>query len=205
MKVLLINGSPNKNGCTFTALSVVANALNEEGIDTEIFHIGNEAIHGCVGCGNCAKTRKCIYDDVVNEAALKMKEADGLVIGSPVYFASANGSLISFLDRMFMVCKDFAYKPGAAIASARRAGTTATIDELQKYLLIRNMPLAASNYWPMVHGSKPEDVLKDEEGVQIMRILGKNMAWLIKSIEAGKQAGISIPAQETKIKTNFIK
>ncbi len=205
MKVLLINGSPNKNGCTFTALSVVANALNEEGIDTEIFHIGNEAIHGCVGCGNCAKTGKCIYDDVVNEAALKMKEADGLVIGSPVYFASANGSLISFLDRMFMVCKDFAYKPGAAIASARRAGTTATIDELQKYLLIRNMPLAASNYWPMVHGSKPEDVLKDEEGVQIMRILGKNMAWLIKSIEAGKQAGISIPAQETKIKTNFIK
>ena len=205
MKVLLINGSPNENGCTFTALSVVANALNSEGIDTEIFHIGNKAIHGCTGCGSCSKTGKCVFDDTVNIAAEKMKEADGLVIGSPVYFASANGSLISFLDRMFMVCKDFAYKPGAAIASARRAGTTATIDELQKYLIIRNMPLAASNYWPMVHGSKPEDVLKDEEGVQIMRILGKNMAWLLKSIEAGKNVGIKIPEQEENIKTNFIK
>lgn len=208
MKVLLINGSPNEKGCTFTALEEVEKELQNQGIETEIFHIGNKAIRGCIGCGKCRENKKnrCVFnDDVVNTAIEKAEKADGFIFGSPVYYASGNGSMISFLDRLFYAGGCFAYKPGAAVASARRAGTTATIDELNKYFTISNMPVVSSQYWNMVHGSKPEDVKKDLEGLQTMRVLGRNMAWMLKCIEAGKKAGINIPEIEPKVKTNFIR
>ncbi len=207
MKVMLINGSPKKDGCTYTALMEVAGQLNKSGIDTEIFHIGNKPIRGCTGCGKCSTNNgRCIFhDDVVNEAIAKMEESDGLIIGSPVYYASANGALICLLDRMFYAGKCFAYKPGAAVVSARRAGTTASIDELNKYFTISKMPIVSSQYWNMVHGNTPDEVRKDLEGLQIMRTLGDNMAWLLKSIEAGKKAGIELPQSEPKLRTNFIR
>lgn len=205
MKVLLINGSPHEHGCTYTALSEAAKSLNENGVDSEIVWIGNKGIHGCIACGGCAKTGKCVFDDGVNEICEKMNECDGLIVGSPVYYASPNGSLYCLLDRMFGLCKSLAHKPAAAVASARRAGTTATLDGINKYFMIRQMPVVSSTYWNMVHGSCAEDVLKDEEGLQTMRNLGKNMAWMIKCIDAGKKAGIEIPAAETGSKTNFIR
>lgn len=207
MKVLLINGSPNKKGCTFTALSEVAEALNREGIETEIFHIGNQPVRGCIGCGGCAnKNGRCVFDDdAANRAIEAAESADAYVIGSPVYFASANGALIALLDRMFYAGKCFAYKPAAAVVSARRAGTTASIDEINKYFAIRNMPVVSSRYWTMVHGNTPEEVRQDLEGMQNMRILGRNMAWMLKCLEAGKAAGIPMPEGETPIKTNFIR
>ncbi|MDY2736048.1 flavodoxin family protein [Intestinibacter sp.] len=206
MKVLLINGSPKKEGCTYTALSVVAKALNEEGIETEIFHVGNKPIAGCMGCGFCRKTGKCKFDDTVNECASKAKEADGIIVGSPVHYASASGMITSFMDRLFFSSSAaLQYKPAAVVASARRAGTTATLDQLSKHFTISNMPLVSSCYWNMVHGNTPEDVMQDLEGLQIMRTLGRNMAWLLKSIEAGKKAGIQMPIKEDKIKTSFIR
>lgn len=205
MKVLLINGSPHKNGCTFTALSEVAKSLNENGVDTEIAWIGNGAVHGCIACGGCKSSGKCVFDDGVNELSAKMAECDGLVVGTPVYYAAPNGSLYSMLDRLFGICPSLAHKPAAAVASARRGGTTATLDGLNKYFTIRQMPVVSSTYWNMVHGNTPEDVMKDEEGLQTMRNLGKNMAWLIKCIEAGKQSGIDIPTAETAARTNFIR
>lgn len=208
MKVLLINGSPKKEGCTYTALSEVSEQLNKNGIETEIFHIGNKPIRGCTACGKCSqRSNRCIFDDdVVNEALAKMEEADGLIVGSPVYYASANGSLICLLDRMYYAGRTcFAFKPGAAVVSARRAGTTASIDEINKYFTISKMPIVSSQYWNMVHGSCPEDVRKDLEGMQIMRTLGNNMAWLLKSIEAGKKAGIDLPKAEEMVRTNFIR
>ena len=207
MKVLLINGSPRVKGCTFTALSEVAKALEENGIETEIAQIGNKAIRGCIGCGGCAGKGRCVFDDdVTNEMIAKIKEADGLVIGSPVYYSSPNGNLISMLDRLFYAAGGFlVHKPAAAVASARRAGTTATLDDLQKYFTIKQMPVVSSTYWNMVHGSCPEDVLKDEEGLQTMRNLGKNMAWLLKCIENGKNNDILPPEAETGSKTNFIR
>lgn len=207
MKVLLINGSPNKKGCTFTALSEVSEALNKEGIETEIFHIGNLPIRGCIDCRGCANNRgRCVFDaDMPNRAIEAAESADAYVIGSPVYFASANGALIALLDRMFYAGKCFAYKPAAAVVSARRAGTTASIDEINKYFAIRNMPVVSSKYWTMVHGNTPEEVKKDLEGMQNMRILGRNMAWMLKCLEAGKAAGIPMPEEETPIKTNFIR
>ena len=206
MKVLLINGSPKKEGCTYTALSVVAKALNEEGIETEIFHVGNNPIAGCMGCGFCRKTGKCKFDDTVNECASKAKEADGIIVGSPVHYASASGMITSFMDRLFFSSSAaLQYKPAAVVASARRAGTTATLDQLSKHFTISNMPLVSSCYWNMVHGNTPEDVMQDLEGLQIMRTLGRNMAWLLKSIEAGKKAGVQMPIKEDKIKTSFIR
>ena len=207
MKVLLINGSPNEKGCTYTALSEVAGALEKEGIETEIFHIGKKPIRGCIGCGGCTKNNnRCVFDDdVVNQAIAKAEEADAYVIGSPVYFASANGALIAMLDRMFYAGKCFAYKPAAAVVSARRAGTTASIDEINKYFSIRNMPVVSSKYWTMVHGNTPEEVKQDLEGMQNMRTLGRNMAWLLQCLDAGKKAGIAIPEAETPVKTNFIR
>ncbi len=207
MKVVLLNGSPHEKGCTSRALLEVAGALNAEGIETEIVHIGNHAIHGCIACGKCKQTGRCVFDsDPVNDVLDKMEQADGLVVGSPVYYASANGSLYSFLDRMFYAGgKCFAFKPAAAVASARRAGTTATLDSLNKYFTIVQMPVVSSRYWNMVHGSTPEDVEQDLEGLQTMRDLGKNMAWLLKCLEAGKTAGISLPPQEEKTWTNFIR
>ncbi|MGM9535316.1 MAG: flavodoxin family protein [Intestinibacter sp.] len=206
MKVLLINGSPKKEGCTYTALSVVAKALNEEGIETEIFHVGNKPIAGCMGCGFCRKTGKCKFDDTVNECIPKAKEADGIIVGSPVHYASASGMITSFMDRLFFSSSAaLQYKPAAVVASARRAGTTATLDQLSKHFTISNMPLVSSCYWNMVHGNTPEDVMQDLEGLQIMRTLGRNMAWILKSIEAGKKAGVQMPIKEDKIKTSFIR
>lgn len=207
MKVILINGSPRLNGCTNEALSIIAQSLKEEGIETQIFHIGNESIHGCTGCGQCSKNGgKCIYEDNVNELIKLAEDADGFIFGSPVYYSSPNGSLISFMDRLFYAGgKNLAYKPAASICSARRAGTTATIEVLNKYFLINNMPIVASNYWSMVHGSSASDVRKDEEGVQIMENLAKNMAWMLKCIEIGRDNGINSPIPKPKIKTNFIR
>lgn len=206
MKVLLLNGSPHEKGCTNRALVEVEKSLSQEGIETELLHIGNQAVHGCIGCGKCGQTGRCVFtEDPVNSVLEKMEHAQGLVIGSPVYYASANGSLYSFLDRLFSAGNCFAFKPAAAVASARRAGTTAALDTLNKYFTISQMPVVSSRYWNMVHGSTPEDVEKDLEGLQIMRALGKNMAWLLKCLEAGRAAGISLPPQENKIKTNFIR
>ncbi len=205
MKVLLINGSPHAEGCTFTALKEVENTLNQEGIETELIQVGNQPIRGCIACGSCRKTGKCVFDDIVNEIAPKFAACDGIVIGSPVYYASANGTLISFVDRLFYSCGcDKTMKVGAAVVSARRGGTTATFDEINKYFTISGMPVVSSQYWNQVHGSKAEDVLKDEEGLQTMRTLGRNMAFLMKSISLGKEA-FGLPEKETKIATNFIR
>lgn len=207
MKVLLINGSPRKNGCTYTALSEVANELKKENIETEIVQLGTKPIRGCIACGKCKTLdNRCTFnDDIVNSVLEKTRECDGFIIGSPVYFASANGSLIAMLDRLFYAGRHFAYKPGACVVSARRAGTTATLDQLNKYFTIRNMPVVSSQYWNMVHGNDPEEVKKDLEGLQIMRTLGKNMAWMLKCIEAGKRNGINPPPAEEPQRTNFIR
>lgn len=205
MKVLLINGSPNMKGCTYTALSEVAMTLNKEGIETEIIHVGNKDIRGCIGCRQCKTKGKCVFNDLVNEVASKFVECDGIVIGSPVYFASANGTLISFIDRLFYsVTCDKTMKVGAAVVSARRGGCSATFDEINKYFTISGMPVASSQYWNMVHGYTPDDVRKDEEGLQTMRTLGRNMAFLIKSIELGKKE-FGLPEKEAHIGTNFIR
>lgn len=208
MKVLMLNGSPHEEGCTYTALMEVAGELEKAGIETEIMHVGGDEVHGCMGCGACAKLGKCIWNgDKVNEAVAKFKESDGLIVGSPVHYASAGGAITAFLDRFFYSGGGYAaHKPAAAVASARRAGTTAALDQLNKYFMISQMPVVSSQYWNMVHGNCPEDVKKDEEGLQIMRVLGRNMAWLLKSIEAGKAAGIEVPeVEEEKMRTNFIR
>jgi multimeric flavodoxin WrbA len=205
MKVLLINGSPNEKGCTYTALNEVAKTLTEQEIETEIIHVGNKDIRGCIGCRKCKTTGKCVFNDIVNETAPKFEEADGIVIGSPVYYASANGTLISFLDRLFYsVPGDKTIKVGAAVVSARRGGCSATFDEINKYFTISGMPIASSQYWNSVHGYTPDDVRKDEEGLQTMRTLGKNMAFLIKSISLGKEK-FGLPEKEPWIATNFIR
>lgn len=205
MKVILINGSPNEYGCSYTALAEVAKTLGENGVETEIIHIGKRPIRGCQDCAPCGGDHCVFNDDIVNLVAERMRSADGLIVGSPVYYASANGSVISLLDRLFRTGGCFAHKPAAAVASARRAGTTATIDELNKYFLIAQMPVVSSNYWTMVHGDTPEEVLRDEEGMQIMRNLGRNMAWMLKCIDAAKKAGIEPPAAENTCRTNFIR
>ena len=205
MKVLLINGSPHKNGCTYTALAEVAKGLAEGGADSEIFQAG-QTTKGCLGCGYCAKAGRCVTDDCVNDILARLDEFDGLVIGSPVHYASASGAATSFMDRLFYAGgKKLRFKVGAAVASARRAGTTATIDQLLKYFTINNMPVASSSYWPMVHGSNPEQVAQDAEGLHTMRTLGRNMAWLIKCIKLGAENGVGYPELEDKIYTNFIR
>lgn len=211
MKVLLVNGGPHKNGCVNTALEEVAKALNSEGIETEIFWVGVKPIAGCIACKTCAKTGKCVFDDVVNEFVEKAKDADGFIFGSPVHYAGATGAITSFMDRAFYSAFQcgkgdvFEFKPAATVISARRAGTTATYDQLNKYFGISQMPIISSRYWNMVHGATPEDVRKDEEGMQVMRILGKNMAYYLKCIEAGKEKGIEKPQQEEITFTNFIR
>ena len=205
MKVLLVNGSPNRNGCTYTALSEVASILENEGIETEIIQVGNKDIRGCTGCRRCKTTGKCVFDDIVNEIAPKFQECDGLVIGSPVYYASANGTLISFLDRLFYSTPgDKTMKVGAAVVSARRGGCSATFDELNKYFTISGMPVASSQYWNSVHGNTPDEVRQDKEGLQVMRALGRNMAFLIKSIALGKEK-YGLPETEERVSTNFIR
>lgn len=207
MKVLLVNGSPNEKGCTYTALSEIAKTLEEQGIETEIFHIGNKPVRGCIGCGGCKKRGQCVFsDDIVNQLADKAREADGYVFGSPVYYASPNGAMLAVMDRLFYSAGMYmAYKPAACIASARRAGTTATYDVLNKYIGINHMLMVPANYWNMVHGSKPEDVRQDLEGLQTMRTIGNNMAWLLKLLESGRANGIEHPEAEEKIRTNFIR
>lgn len=205
MNVILINGSPHANGCTFTALNEVAKTLNNEGIATEIIHVGNKAVRGCIACRKCKTTGKCVFDDIVNEVAPKFKECDGIVIGSPVYFASANGTLVSFIDRLFYsMTADKSMKVGASVVSCRRGGNTATFDELNKYFTISNMPVVSSQYWNMIHGNTPEEAAQDAEGLQTMRTLGRNMAFLIKSIRLGKEA-YGLPEKEDHIFTNFIR
>lgn len=205
MKVLLINGSPNGKGCTFTALDEVSKTLNAEGIETEIIHVGNKDIRGCIACRQCKTKGKCAFDDLVNEVAPKFKECDGIIIGSPVYFASANGTLVSFIDRLFYsMTADKTMKVGAAVVSCRRGGNTATFDEINKYFTISGMPVASSQYWNMVHGNSAEEVKQDIEGMQTMRMLGKNMAFLMKSIKLGKEQ-FGLPEKEDRVFTNFIR
>lgn len=187
MKVLLVNGSPHREGCTFTALSEVAGELRRHEIETEIFQLGVNPVRGCIACGRCRELGKCVFDDDVCNAMLeKMLEADGIVIGSPVYFAGANGALTAVLDRVFPASGNrLHYKPAAAVVSCRRGGASATFDRLNKYFTIKQMPIVASQYWNSVHGFTPEDVRRDLEGLQTMRSLGANMAWILKSIAAG--------------------
>lgn len=207
MKALLINGSPNAHGCTFTALCEVEGALRREGIETEIFQLGKEPIRGCLGCGACRKSGLCAFGDGnVNQALETLKGCQALVVGSPVYYASPNGALLSFLDRLFFTGGLDGHMVGAAVVSARRAGTTAALDVLNKYFLISGMPIAPSQYWNMVHGNTPQEVLKDLEGLQIMRMLGRSIAWLMNCIQAGREAGIAPPAPESpRVRTNFIR
>ncbi|MBO5424941.1 MAG: flavodoxin family protein [Lachnospiraceae bacterium] len=206
MKVMLLNGSPRGEKCTYTALSVIAKKLNTYGIETEIFNVGAKPISGCVACGTCVANGKCFMDDGVNEFVAKMAEADGLIVGSPVYYASASGQITSFLDRAFYSgSSKMTGKPAAAIVSCRRGGASAAFDQLNKYFSISNMPIVTSNYWNQVHGNTPEEVLQDEEGIQTMEILADNMAWLLRCIEAGKEKGIDIPSRPDKKRTNFIR
>lgn len=206
MKVLLINGSGRESGCTFTALSEVAASLEKNGVAAEIFWLGNEAIAGCIGCGACRGSGECFRGDVVNDVAARLDDFDGLVFGSPVHYAAASGYITPFLDRLFYSSsKRLAGKPGAAVVSCRRAGSTAALEQLQKYVTICNMPLATSQYWCMVHGNTPDEVRQDLEGMQTMRTLGQNMAWLLKSIAAGRKAGIAPPDYEARVGTNFIR
>ena len=205
MKVLLINGSPNEFGCTYTALKEVSDTLNQEGVETEIFWIGKKAISGCIACGTCKKTGKCVFDDDVNKIIAKLSSIDGIVVGSPVYYAGPSGQICAFLDRLFYAGSGFAGKLGASVVSCRRAGAATSFDRLNKYFTITNMPIVSSQYWNMVHGNIPEEVKQDKEGLQTMRTLAKNMAWLLKCIEAGKEKGIEKPKYEKTVMTNFIR
>lgn len=204
MKVLLVNGSFHEKGCTYTALCEVEKALNANGIQTEIYQIGN-ATSGCRGCRACKKLGKCVIGDGVNEFVEKAANFDGFVFGSPVYYASAAGALVSFMDRAFYSGgRNFTYKPAAAVVSCRRAGASTTFDVINKYFTINNMPVVGSNYWNEIHGNTAEEAAQDEEGLQTMRVLGNNMAWLLKCIELGKLEGLE-PVKEKKIMTNFIR
>ncbi len=201
----MINGSPHAEGTTFRALSEVANELNINGIETEIVQIGNKVIAGCSACAACRKLGKCVKDDVVNELIQKLQQSDGLVVGSPVYYASLNGTLKCLLDRLFYAGSGFENKPACAVAVARRAGSTSTIDIINKYFALKGMPIVTSQYWNLVYGSNGDQAEQDGEGMQTMRLLGNNLAYLIKCIEAGKAAGITPPTKEQQIRTNFIR
>ncbi len=210
-KILLVNGSPHKSGCTNKALEVIADTLKEDDVQSEIYWIGNKPIGGCIGCFRCKEKKACVFDDSVNIFTERASEFDGFIFGSPVYYSGMNGSLMSFMDRVFFssTAKNqhpFRFKPAAAIVSARRAGTTSALDQINKYFLHQQMPIISSRYWNMVHGQTPEDVMQDDEGLQILRTLARNMAWFLKLKEAGEKAGITTPKQEeTRIATNFIR
>ena len=205
MKVLIINGGPRVNGNTSIAVDEVAKTFEAEGIETEIIQIGNKDVRGCIACGSCAESGKCVFDDVVNELASKFEEAEGLVIASPVYYASANATLIACLDRLFYSTHfDKTMKVGASIVVARRGGCSATYDELNKYFTISGMPVASSQYWNSVHGGGKGDAKQDLEGLRTMRVLGKNMAFLMKSIALGKEK-YGLPEEEKRVWTNFIR
>lgn len=207
MKVLLVNGSPHEKGCTNRALVEIARTLAEEGVDSEMLWLGKAPLGGCIACGGCRHNDTCIYDDILNQSREKFRQADGFVFGSPVHYASASGNLTAFMDRLFYSegKETFFMKPAAAITSARRAGTTATMDQLNKYFSISQMPIVSSRYWNMVHGSTPEQVEEDKEGLWTMRALARNMAYLLKCQQAAKAAGIELPRQEAGEYTNFVR
>lgn len=210
MKVLLVNGSPHKEGCTHRALVEVARTLEENGINAEIFWIGAKPVGGCVACGGCSTKGACVFDDVVNEFRQKAAEADGFIFGAPVHYAHAAGSLLAFMDRLFYSNgragepNVFKFKPAAAVVSARRGGTTAALDDIQKFFTISQMPIVSSRYWNNVHGNTADEVEQDAEGLWTMRQLGRNMAWMLSCIEAARAAGIELPAEEAGTQTNFI-
>ena len=208
MKVLMINGSSNEHGCTFTALSEVEKPLHEQGIETEIIQLGKQAYRDCIGCKACRElNNRCVFnDDIINQIIEKAEHADGFVFGSPVYFAHPSGRLLSVLNRLFYAGgKVFAFKPAAAVVSARRAGTSAALDVINIYFTYARMPVVSSTYWNMVHGNTPEEVIQDKEGLQIMRNLGKNMAWLLNVIECSRREGLPFPENEFEAKTNFVR
>ena len=210
MKVMLVNGSPHKDGCSYTALQTVGEALRSSGISYDNFWIGNRAISGCIACKSCVKTGVCVFKDSVNDFLAIAGEYDGFVFGTPVHYAAASGAMTSFMDRVFYADLNgggdrFRLKPAAAVISARRAGTTATWDQLNKYFGLMQMPIVTSRYWNMVHGTTPEEVIKDEEGIQTMRILGKNMAYLLRCKEIARERGFFPPQKESNIYTNFIR
>lgn len=205
MKVILVNGSPKAKGCTYTALCEVARALNEEGVETQFYQLGAKPVQDCIGCGKCRELGKCVFNDCVNEFVELAKDADGFVFGSPVYYAHTSGQLLSFMDRCFYSGgSNFRYKPAAAVSSSRRAGSVCTMDVTNKYFSICQMPIVSSTYWNEVHGRTPDDVKCDGEGMATMFHLGKNMAWLLKCIKAGEQAGIKQPRNK-KVLTDFIR
>lgn len=205
MKVMLINGSSRPSGCTAAALGFVAEALRSEGIETETVFIGNEALHDCTACGHCRKAGDCVFDDIAAEIGRRAAEFDGFVFGSPVYYAHPSARLLAVMDRAFYAYgRNFAFKPAAAVLSARRAGNVASMDVINKHFSISCMPIVSSTYWNHVHGNAPEEVLQDEEGVQTMRNIGLNMAWLLKCIEAGRKCGVERP-ENKKVFTNFIR
>ena len=206
MKVLLINGSPNEKGCTFTALSEVAETLAKNGVESEIYHIGKKSMQGCISCFKCFELGRCVFNDSVNEIASRLDEFSGIIIGSPVYFAGPAGSLCAFLDRLFFSGGEkLEGKPAACVVSCRRGGASAAFDRLNKYFTIRNMIVIGSQYWNQVHGNTPDEVRQDSEGLQTMRTLAENFAWILKCIEAGKNAGINYPVHEETQYTNFIR
>ncbi|WP_033165284.1 flavodoxin family protein [Clostridium sp. KNHs205] len=210
MKVLLVNGSPHKSGCTYTALTEVANTLKEENIETELFWVGAKPLSGCIACKSCAKTGQCVFHDTVNDFLAMTEGADGFIFGTPVHYAAASGAMTSFMDRLFYADlqagkNSFYLKPAAAVVSARRAGTTATFDQINKYFTLQEMPVISSQYWNMVHGASPEEVAEDLEGLQTMRTLARNMAFFLKCKEAGIKAGIPLPKQEPRVFTNFVR
>lgn len=205
-KILMINGSPNEHGCTYTALSEVADALAANGIETDLVYLGKAPVAGCIACGKCSQTGQCIFDDQVNEILEKIDEYGGIIVGSPVYYAGPSGQICAFLDRLFYSSRGrMAGKLAASVVSCRRGGASAAFDRLNKYFGISNMHVVGSQYWNQVHGNSPDQVRKDEEGLQTMRTLAQNMAWLLKGIEAGQEKGIEAPEYETKINTNFIR
>ena len=206
MKVYLINGSPEEYGCTRAALDQCAAALNECGVRTEVFWVGAKPVGGCMACKACRELGKCVLNDKVNEFAAMAKDGDGFIFGSPVHYAAMSGNMTAFMDRLFYSSgSQFRHKPAAGVLAARRGGTTAAFDQINKYFTICQMPVVSSRYWNMVHGSTPQQVLQDEEGVACMRQLGKNMAWLLQCLEAGKNAGVALPQQEPGIRTDFIR
>ena len=209
LKVLLVNGSPHKDGCVRTALSEIATALDKEDVKSDVFWIGNQALAGCIGCGSCIGKRKCFREDVVSQFVQIMDNYDGFIFGTPVHYAGASGGLTSFLDRLFFIDEfngeHFAGKPAAAIATCRRSGATAALDQLNKYMTDCNMPIVPSQYWNVVHGNTPDEIRRDAEGLQTMRTLARNMAWMLKCFSLGKEHGIAFPVHEKHTMTNFIR
>lgn len=202
---MLINGSPHEFGCTYTALKEIADTLGKNGVESQLLYLGKAPVAGCIACGKCGETGRCVFDDKVNEVLEKLDEYGGIVVGSPVYYAGPTGQLCAFLDRLFYCSEDrMAGKLAASVVSCRRGGASAAFDRLNKYFGISNMHIVGSQYWNQVHGFTPDDVRRDQEGLQTMRTLAQNMAWLLKSIEAGREKGVSLPRYEERLRTHFI-